>query len=67
MTAIHWIRCKGCSEWCIASNDCGVFYHLCDCGTITSVPDCRDEFRASKLINRKKEKKVRIRKSIMKG
>lgn len=64
MTAI---RCEGCSEWGIASNCCGVFYLLCDCGTITSVPDFRDMFRANKLINHKKEKMVRIRASIMKG
>lgn len=66
MTAM---RCKGCSEWGTAANSCGVNYLICDCGTITSIPDFRDEFRANKLIWRKKERMTRqsMRAYIVKG
>ena len=66
MTAI---RCNGCSEWGTAANSCGVFYYLCDCGTITSIPDFRDKYRADKLIWRKKERMERqsMRAFIVKG
>lgn len=57
MTAI---RCEGCSKWGTAAYSRGVFYYLCDCGTITSVPDYCDMFRAIKLIECKKERAARM-------
>lgn len=53
------MRCKGCGEWGTAANSCGVYYYICDCGTITTLPDFRDVWRAHEQINRKEEKKFR--------
>ena len=48
------LKCSGCSAWGTPGQACGVFYMICDCGTITTVRDYSDVWRAQRLIWKKR-------------
>lgn len=42
----YLVKCSGCKEWKTAGHMSGVYFLLCDCGTVTTTPDFKDEYRA---------------------
>lgn len=50
MTAL---RCEGCARFGSPGRAHGVYYLICDCGTVTTVPDFSDKFRAVHLLIKK--------------
>lgn len=50
------VRCIGCKAMQPAGHMSGVYFLLCDCGTVTSIPDFREEYRASRQKEHKEQK-----------
>ena len=50
------LKCSGCKAWQTAGHMSGVYFLLCDCGTVTTLPDFWEEDRALRQKIHKEQK-----------